>query len=269
VGRETFRVALKNVTSKYAYGRIALEELLQEIQNAAGQDLSWFYEQWFSRPGAPTLSITYSQQNDSLTYTISQDIPVYRLTVPVQIEFADGSAIMDNAEVLKEKNDFTVKITKQVYAVRLDPHFEIFHTTTEQKAEAKDLIYFTRGNSLWNSNQPDSALIIFQEGLKYLPESDKYGVEFMLRLYIGWIYQEAKKFDDANREYDLALALPIRLSDYLPRLYLNVAQIAGEQKDYERTVWAAKNVLTTEKSLNKETKKSQQAKQLIVDIENK
>ena len=267
VGREKFRIALRNVTSKYAFGRITLEEFLVEIQKAAGQDLSWFYEQWFNRAGAPTLSITWNQQNDSLKYIITQDTPVYRLTIPIQIEFSDGSAIIENAEVLKEKNNFTVKIIKQVYAVRLDPHFEIFHTTIEQKSEAKDLIYFTRGNSLWNSNQTDSALKTFQEGLKHLSELDIHGVEFLLRLYIGWIYQEANKFDDAKREYDLALAVPIKLSEYLSRLYLNVAQIAQEQKDYNRAIWASKNVLAIEKSLNKETGKTSQAKQLIIDSE--
>lgn len=269
VGREKYRIALRNVTSKYAFGRITLEEFLEEIQKAAGHDLSWFYEQWFNRPGAPTLSMTWSQQNDSLKYTILQDTLIYRLTVPVQIEFSDGSAIIENAGVLQENNAFTQKITKQVYAVRLDPHFEVFHTTIEQKAEAKDLIYFTRGSSLWNSNQADSALKTFQEGLKHLPESDIYGVEFLLRLYIGWIYQEANKLADAKQEYDLAFALPIRLSEYLPRFYLNVATIAKEQKDYKRAVWAAKNVLVTEKSLNRETGKSRQAKQLLIDSEKK
>ena len=269
VGREKYRTALKNVTSKYAFGRVTLEELLEEIQKASGQDLSWFYKQWFDRAGAPTLSSTWSQQNDSLKYTITQDTPAYRLTVPVQIEFSDGSAIVVNAEVMKETNTFTTKITKQVYAVKLDPHFEVFHATVEQKAEAKDLIYFTRGKTLWNSNQTDSALKTFQEGLKHLPETDKYAVEFLLRLCIGWIYQTTDKFDNAKTEYDLALELPIKSSAYLPQLYLNVAQIAQKQKDYKRAVWAAKNVLITEKSLNKETGKSRRAKQLIFDIEKK
>ena len=269
IGRDKYRAALRKVTTEYAWRRITLGELLQEIQNAAGEDLSWFYEQWFNRSGAPTLSVAWDQQNDHLKYTISQDTPAYRLTVPMQIEFSDGSAIIEHAEVLKEKNDFTATIPKEVYAVRLDPHFEVFHATVEQKSEANDLIYFTRGSSLWNSNQTESALRTFQEGLEHLPKSDNHGVEFLLRLYIGWIYQEANKFDDAKREYDVALELPVRLSEYLPRLYLNVAKIAKEQGDGKRVIWAAKNVLVTESSINKETGKSLQAKQLMIDIEKK
>lgn len=263
VGREKFRLALRNVTSKYAYEAITWEDFLGEIERASGQNLGWFYDQWFKRPGAPTLTLQWSQKDGSLKYTIIQKTLAYRLTLPIQIEFSDGTAMIQEAQVNNEKNEFTLRVNKRIHAVRLDPHYHVFYATPEQKAEAEALRYFTKGNLLWNFNQTEEALKTFQEGLQNLPETDIYGAEFILRLHIGWINQEAKKTEEARREYELSLAQPIRPNDYLPRLYLNVATIAKAQGDRQRVRWAARNVLTVERALGQETGRSRQAKQLL------
>lgn len=263
IGREKFRAALRNVTRKYAYGALTWNDFLAEIERAAGQNLTWFYDQWFNRPGAPILTLQWSQANGSLKYTIVQGKPAYRLAIPIQIEFSDGTTIMHEAQVNNEKKEFAHKVNKPVHAVRLDPHYNLFYAPPEQKAEAEALRYFTRGNSLWNFDQTDEALKTFQEGLQHLPEPDAYGAEFILRMYIGWIHQEANRFEDAKREYELSLTQPVRLNDYLPRLYLNVAQVAKEQGDRQRVVWAARSVLSVELALGKETGRSRQAKELL------
>lgn len=263
VGRDKFRTALHHVTTKCAYGALTWAEFLQEIEKTSGQNLGWFYEQWFAHPGAPVLTVQWSQTAGELKYTIVQEKPAFRLTMPIQVEFSDGTASMQDAQVKSEKDDFTLKITKPVHAVRLDPHYSVFHATPEQKAEAVALHDFTRGKLMWNHNQTDEALKIFQEGLQHLPEVDAFAVEFMLRLHIGWIQQEAKHFDEAKREYELALALPNRSKEDLPRLYLNMAKIAKEQGDNASLARAVQGVIATEHSLGPETAKSRQARQLL------
>lgn len=263
IGRSRFRKAVRNVTSKYAYGELAWEEFLGEIERASGQDLGWFYKQWFDRSSAPVLTLQWNQENGFLKYSIGQEKPAYRLVVPVQIEFSDGTATMQEAQVRNEKEDFSLKLTKPVHAVKLDPFYQVFHTTAEQKAEAQALHYFTRGKLLWNNNETDEALKTFQEGLQHLPEVDASGVEFLLRLHIGWIHQEAKRLDEARKEYELALAQPIRSRDDLPRLYLNMAKIAKEQGDDVFATQAARNVIATEHAIGPETGKSRQARELL------
>jgi tetratricopeptide (TPR) repeat protein len=263
VGRDKFRTAIRNVTSKYAYGALTWDDFLQEIQRASGQDLAWFYDQWFTHPGAPVLTMQWNQAGGDLNYTIGQEKPAFRLTLPVQIEFSDGTAIMQDAQVKSEKDDFSLKVTKPVHAVRLDPHYSVFHATPDQKAEAVALHDFTRGKLMWNHNQTDEALKTFQEGLQHLPEVDAFAVEFMLRLHIGWIHQEAKRFDEAKHEYELALGLSTRSKEDLPRLYLNMAKIAKEQGDGPATARAVQGVIATEHSLGPETAKSRQARQLL------
>ncbi len=263
VGRDKFRTAVRSVTGKYAFGRITWDEFLREIERAAGQNLGWFYQQWFGRGGCPTLSVTWNQDRESLKYTITQASPAYRIELPVQIEFADGSAIMQTTRIEQEKTDVVIDTPRRVHAVKLDPHFEVFHATPDQWSEAEEMRYFTRGNLLWNSNHTDEALKTFQEGLQHLPKVDAYGVEFMLRMHLGWIHQEANRLAEARDEYALALAQPIRPGSYLPRLYLNVATVAQEQGDRQRAVWAAQNVLSTERALGQDTGRSRRARELL------
>lgn len=269
VGRDKFRTALRNVTGTYAFGRITWNEFLRQIERAAGQDLRWFYQQWFDRGGYPTLAVSWNQDAKSLKYTVTQGSPAYRLELPVQIEFADGSAMVRITHIDQEKTDVVIETPRRVHAVRLDPHFEVFHATAAQRSEADDMRYFTRGNLLWNSNQTDEALKTFQEGLQHLPEVDANGVEFMLRMHIGWIHQEARRLAEAGHEYTLALAQPIRPASYLPRLYLNVATVAQEQGDRERVAWAARNVLSAERAQGQATSRSRQAREILSKIDRK
>jgi len=263
VGRDKFRKAIQNVTSRYAYGALTWDDFLQEIQRASGQDLAWFYDQWFTHTGAPVFTLQWNQAGGDLNYTIGQEKPAFRLALPVQVEFSDGTAIMQDAQVKSEKDNFSLRVSMPVHAVRLDPHYSVFHATPEQKAEAVALHDFARGKLMWNHNQTDEALKTFQEGLQHLPEVDAFAVEFMLRLHIGWIHQEAKRFDEAKHEYELALALPTRSKEDLPRLYLNMAKIAKEQGDSRATARAVQGVIATEHSLGPETAKSRQARQLL------
>jgi tetratricopeptide (TPR) repeat protein len=104
---------------------------------------------------------------------------------------------------------------------------------------------------------------MFREGLEQVDEVDVWGVEFLLRLHIGWLHQEEERFDEALAEYERALACAIRPADHLARLYLNLATIAKDRGDPERGVWAAKNAVTVERSLGNHTEVSREARQLL------
>jgi hypothetical protein len=99
--------------------------------------------------------------------------------------------------------------------------------------------------------------------LEQLREPDQYGVEFLLRLHIGWTHQENGHLDEAKAEYDSALTVAVRPAEHLARLYLNLATIASQQGDQVRLVWAAKNVLSAERALGNETDKTRRARELL------
>jgi len=267
IGRDRFRAAMHAVTTTYAGRRIGWKPFLDEIQKAAGQDLSGFYRQWFDRGGCPRLSLTWGQEGDQLHYTITQAGPIYRLEMPVQIELADGSAQVRTTKVDQERTDVTLPVAQRVYGVKLDPHFEVLHATADEWSSGEELRYYTRGFMLWDANKTPEALATFKEGLDHLPAVDAHGVAFLLHMEIAWIQQEAEKWDEAKAEYDLALAQAVRPADRLPQLYLNVALVAQKRGDHDRMVWAAHNAISADKARGKDGDISRQARALLQEPE--
>jgi len=264
IGRDRFQSALHRITREHAATDIAWEDFLNSIEADADQPLQWFYEQWLNRPGVPTLSLVWSQAKARLNCVVTQSGgPLFRLDMPLQIEFSDGTARVHELHIEGETSELDIPTDTPVHAVRLDPHYTTLHATPEQWAEAEARRFLTKGRVAWDDEDLDSALALFREGLDHLPEIDSYGIEFLLRLHIGWLHQESGRFDEAMAEYELALTEPVRPADYLARLYLNLATIAGERGDRERVVWAAQNVLKAERALGKETDRSRQAQQLL------
>ncbi len=263
IGRDRFQAAMHRITREHAATDIAWGDFLSSIETDAGQSLEWFYEQWLNSPGVPILALDWTQTDGRLQCVVTQTAPHFRLDVPLQIEFADGTALVHIVHIDGAASEVEIRADPPIHAVRLDPHYTTLHATPEQWAEAEARRYVTRGRLLWDDDDPDSALALFQDGLDHLPRPDSYGIEFLLRLHIGWIHQEHGRLDEALTEYEAALTEPVRPADYLARLYLNLATIARERGDEERMAWAAHNVLKAERALGKETDKTREARTLL------
>jgi tetratricopeptide (TPR) repeat protein len=263
IGRERFQSALQRVIREQAGQDIAWSDFWQSIEADAGEPVEWFYAQWLDRPSLPTLWLEWSQVGSRLKLVVRQSAFAFRLEVPLQVEFSDGTAVIDSATIEGERTEVDITTDKLVHTVRLDPHYTILHATPEQWAEAEARRFVTKGTLLREDEDLDQALDMFREGLEQVDEVDVWGVEFLLRLHIGWLHQEEERFDEALAEYERALACAIRPADHLARLYLNLATIAKDRGDPERGVWAAKNAVTVERSLGNHTEVSREARQLL------
>lgn len=246
IGRDRFHAALARITRRHRHGSLTWQEFLSEISAGSGQDLGWFYKQWLDRPGVPVLSLDWTQSGKTLSYTISQKGAPYRLKLPVQIELADGGAITRDVWVATASETFKVGLDQRVHAVTLDPRRTVFRASTAEWDEALARSAFTRGRLLWDSNDAPGALAVFRQALRDLPPKDPYGIEFLLRMHIGWIAQEAGNNDEAKWEYERALALPVRSPEFLSQAYWNLAQILEQQKNCAAAASAAKSVLSSE-----------------------
>ena len=58
LGRDAFRRIVSGIAVRYATSRITWDDFLKEVSRGANRDLSWFYAQWFDRPGAPEWRVT-------------------------------------------------------------------------------------------------------------------------------------------------------------------------------------------------------------------
>jgi len=135
IGPDRFREALHQIIKRHAGGTVTWQEFLQAVQEAAGRDMGWFYEQWFTRTGAPFLSLDWHQEGDKLRCTIAQEEPTYRLSIPIAVEFAGRPSVTHDVDVAGAKTQVVLPAPGRVSSVTLDPLHHVYHMTPAIKDE--------------------------------------------------------------------------------------------------------------------------------------
>jgi aminopeptidase N len=102
LGDDAFFEALKNYLNDNKYQSTEIHELRMQFEKVSGQDLNWFFNQWFLSSGHPIVKITqkYDATKQQLKVSIQQkqdtkNWPLFQL--PIEID------IYQNGAVRKEK----------------------------------------------------------------------------------------------------------------------------------------------------------------------
>ena len=96
VGDDAFFASLKLYLDRHKYKAVEIHELRLAFEEITGEDLNWFFNQWFLSSGHPTLLISHdyvdSLKQVRLSVTQSQNMentPLYKLPVEVDV-YAGG-----------------------------------------------------------------------------------------------------------------------------------------------------------------------------------
>ncbi len=142
VGDEAFFAALNRYLKKNEYTDVEAAELRLAFEDVTGQDLQWFFNQWFLGAGHPVLDISYgwdeTTKKASVNIVQSQEgkgvARVFDLPLAVDIYDNTGKAVRKNIRVTQRKQTFTfdapalpalinVDATKTLLCVKTDqPH---------------------------------------------------------------------------------------------------------------------------------------------------
>jgi len=143
VGDDAFFTALNRYLKKNEYTDVEAHELRLVFEDVTGQDLNWFFNQWFFSAGHPSLDITYgwdeTTKKASVTITQNQEgegVPhIFHLPLAVDIYPAEAGAKprRENIRVTKRSQTFTfdapakpalinVDADKTLLAVKSDDH---------------------------------------------------------------------------------------------------------------------------------------------------
>ena len=95
VGDSAFFRALRDYYSTYRDGTALSDDLQEAMEQASGQKLGWFFDQWLRRPGYPELEVTWSSDPSSqqVTLEIAQGtrFGAFRFPLTVEIRGANGA----------------------------------------------------------------------------------------------------------------------------------------------------------------------------------
>lgn len=89
LGEAIFFNGLKTYLSQNAFGTGEPHQLRLALEQASGQDLNWFFDQWYYRAGHPVVSIDYAydgaRREQTVTIKQTQSGPSYQLPVAVDV----------------------------------------------------------------------------------------------------------------------------------------------------------------------------------------
>jgi aminopeptidase N len=130
LGDEAFFSGLNHYLTIYAYKSVEAHDLRLAFEEISGQDLNWFFNQWFYDKGHPVIDATYSYSDSSKMVNIQLDQiqdtlkhrAVFQFPFEVQLIFPDGSKLNKVIWVNGKKTNFQVKCESAPVVVLFNPN---------------------------------------------------------------------------------------------------------------------------------------------------
>jgi hypothetical protein len=239
VGRDRFRGAIAGILDRYEWDRIGLRAFVLAIGAAAGRDLEWFYDQWFTRSGAPTFAVSWRQDGARLTGSVTQDTPFYRVSLPLWAESADSGTATRVVAVDGPRTDFTMTVPFVVDRVVPDPRFRVLHWSGQRRAAAEAIAPLTRAAVRASVEE-------FRAALRQVPAADVHAFEFTAHLGIARLLLETGPADSAKAHLRQALDAPTRDPEELSLVYALLAVLADRAGDTAGVRWAVERAVAAD-----------------------
>ncbi|MEM9930261.1 MAG: M1 family aminopeptidase, partial [Bacteroidota bacterium] len=145
LGDEAFFTSFKKYLIDNQYSAVEVDELRMAFEDTTGEDLQWFFDQWFLKAGHPELSLTREYEDGKILLTVEQtqstdyNVPaIFRLPTQVAI-FTNGSTTPEIVDIVvdQRKQTFTFPSEVEPDVVVFDPRHDILATYSYTKtAEA-------------------------------------------------------------------------------------------------------------------------------------
>jgi len=111
VGDDLFFASLNKYLKDNADSAVEVDELRMAFEDTSGEDLNWFFDQWYLGNGHPQIDVkyTYNDENKVLLVEVDQSktpkgfFPFFKLPVEIALYFEDGS-VEYHPVTINEKN---------------------------------------------------------------------------------------------------------------------------------------------------------------------
>jgi aminopeptidase N len=148
LGDNAFFAGLQHYLDKHKFSAVEVHDLRQAFEEVSGQDLNWFFNQWYFGVGHPVISakhhfdagskklvINLEQTQDSLKYH-----PVFRLPVSFAIFDQDTVLRTESIWMDQQKQSFTFDMNTAPLAVVMDPNDILLAVVNHQVDSSEYLI---------------------------------------------------------------------------------------------------------------------------------
>ena len=153
VGDEAFFKSLELYLKEHAFGTAEIHDLRMSFEKVAGEDLNWFFNQWFFASGHPQLEINHYQKGNVLTVEVKQNqdlsqTPVFSLPVMLGIWVDEEKAWEYPIEINASFEKFEFEIEDTVQLVLFDTEKQLLGEVSHQKTIDELIFQYYNGGKL-------------------------------------------------------------------------------------------------------------------------
>ncbi len=132
VGTEAFWKGIREYYRRYRDGNASTDEFRAVMEQAAGRDLRWFFDQWLTRPGTPRVEgdWRFDAARKRVDVEVSQGVPgdPYHLPIEIGIVMKAGDLPrIERFELNDRRATFSIAADAEPAAVILDPNTWLLH----------------------------------------------------------------------------------------------------------------------------------------------
>jgi aminopeptidase N len=188
VGDEAFFASLRLYLKKFAFKKAEIHDLRLAFEEVTGEDLNWFFEQWFMNAGHPQLTVQHSFEGGKVLLKVkqTQDLryaPVYKLPLYVEI-WVKGKAKRHFITITEKEQRFVLEAESKPDLVFFDAETQLLAEVTHEKTTEEYIFQY--------KNSPK--VLARMEALNYLQSKMKQKeIRNTLLLALGDKYWEVRQ----------------------------------------------------------------------------
>ena len=141
LGDDAFYNGLKKYLNDNAYNSVEIHQLRIAMEAVSGEDLNWFFNQWFLASGHPILAIDYDYNDNKKQQIVNieqiqdqSNTNIYKLPFAVDI-YVDGEAKRYLAEMTQKKQQFVFDVSKEPSNVIFDAEHMLLAEIFDEKSD--------------------------------------------------------------------------------------------------------------------------------------
>ncbi len=132
VGDAVFRAALQKFWQDNRFNVAGWRDIEAVFAEQAGRNLSWFFEQWLRRPGAPRIElagvdVSAGAGGYRVSVRLQQTGPRFRIKVPIVIDTESGRTRVIT-ELATADHAAIIQVDTRPLRVSVDPEFDVFRS---------------------------------------------------------------------------------------------------------------------------------------------
>jgi aminopeptidase N len=133
IGDEAFRKAINIYLNRHKFQNVETPDLKKAMEEASGQDLTWFFNQWIYQAGFPKLEIrqVYQPRRKRLNLVVRQTQNLDEITpaafiLPLEIEIVTaGATKTEKIKIDKRTQNFSIPVAARPSEIRFDKDMKI------------------------------------------------------------------------------------------------------------------------------------------------